>query len=106
MARGGSVRSWERRWCDVRLAGEPIRIERLGREDCLRLLGTQQVGRLAFVTEGRPDVQPVNYVLDGDAVVFATASGIKLWAATRSPVAFEVDAIDPQSRSGWSVVVH
>lgn len=85
---------------------DPIRIEWLSREECVRLLGTQQVGRLAFVSDGCPDVLPVNYVLDGDAVLFATASGTKLWAATRSPVAFEIDAVDPATRSGWSVVIH
>jgi uncharacterized protein len=85
---------------------EPVRIQALGREECLQLLATQQVGRLGFVNDGHPDVLPVNYVLDGDAVVFATSPGTKLWAATRTPVAFEVDSIDAPTRSGWSVVIH
>ena len=84
----------------------PVRIESLGPVECLRLLATQQVGRLGFVCDGRPDVLPVNYVLDGDAVVFATSPGAKLWGVTRTPVAFEVDWIDPLTRSGWSVVIH
>jgi nitroimidazol reductase NimA-like FMN-containing flavoprotein (pyridoxamine 5'-phosphate oxidase superfamily) len=75
-------------------------------DECRRLLGTKQVGRLAFVSNGNPDVQPVNYALDGDTVVFATGTGTKLWAATRAPVAFEVDDIDSSTRSGWSVVIH
>jgi uncharacterized protein len=90
----------------VRLVDDQVRIEILGPEECRRLLRSQQVGRLAFVSDNRPDVLPVNYVLDGDAVVFATKPGTKLWAATRSPVAFEVDAIDASTRSGWSVVLH
>lgn len=89
----------------VRQTLNPIRIERLGADECRRLLGTQQVGRLGFVSDGEPDIQPVNYVLDGDAVVFATAPGRMLWSATRSPVAFEVDALEPATRSGWSVVI-
>jgi uncharacterized protein len=73
---------------------------------CRALLATQQVGRLAFVADGRPDIEPVNYVMDGEAVVFATGAGSKLWALSRGPVAFEVDWTDAAARSGWSVVVH
>lgn len=82
------------------------RIETLSRDDCLRLLGTQQVGRVAVVDHGYPHVMPVNYAMDGDAVVFRTASGLKLDGASRSPMAFEVDEIDRDGRIGWSVVVH
>ena len=48
----------------------------------------------------------MNYVLDGDAIVFATGAGSKLSAVVRSPVVFEVDDTDEATRSGWSVVVH
>jgi nitroimidazol reductase NimA-like FMN-containing flavoprotein (pyridoxamine 5'-phosphate oxidase superfamily) len=85
---------------------DPVRIQYLGADECRRLLATQQVGRLGFICDGQPDVLPVNYVLDGDAVVFATSPGSKLWAATRSTLAFEVDSIDPAGQSGWSVVIH
>ena len=81
-------------------------LERMSREECLALLATQEVGRLVVVENGRPLVFPVNYAMDGDAPVFRTASGTKLWASTRSPVAFEVDAIDGEARTGWSVIVH
>lgn len=82
------------------------RIELISRDECVRLLRTREVGRLAFINNNAADVLPVNYVMDGDAVVFATATGAKLWAAERSPVAFEIDDIDPATQSGWSVVVH
>lgn len=88
------------------VVADQTRIQALGPDECRRLLATQQVGRLGFISDGHPDVLPVNYVLDGDTVVFATSPGTKLWAATRSPVAFEVDALDPATRSGWSVVIH
>jgi hypothetical protein len=49
---------------------------------------------------------PVNYVFDQDLVVFRTDPGSKLDAAAeREAVAFEVDAIDEATRTGWSVVV-
>ena len=69
-------------------------------------MATQDVGRLVVVDGGRPLVFPVNYALDGEAPVFRTASGTKLWASTHSPVAFEVDHVDAETKTGWSVVVH
>ena len=81
-------------------------LERLSREQCVALMGTQKVGRLVVVEHGRPLVFPVNYALDGEAPVFRTASGAKLWASSHSPVAFEVDSLDVPSQTGWSVIVH
>jgi len=80
--------------------------EVVAREECLRLLADEVVGRIGFVVAGAPEVLPVNYVLDGEAVVFRTAAGSKLDWATRAPVVFEVDHFDGATRSGWSVIVH
>jgi nitroimidazol reductase NimA-like FMN-containing flavoprotein (pyridoxamine 5'-phosphate oxidase superfamily) len=45
-------------------------------------------------------------VFDQDLVIFRTDPGSKLDAATeREQVAFEVDATDEATRTGWSVVV-
>jgi uncharacterized protein len=79
--------------------------EVIHREECLRLLGRDRVGRVGVSDHGAPLILPVNYVLDGEAVIFKTAPGTKLQAALRSPVAFEVDQIDRATRSGWSVLV-
>jgi nitroimidazol reductase NimA-like FMN-containing flavoprotein (pyridoxamine 5'-phosphate oxidase superfamily) len=81
-------------------------LEVLSRDECLQRLREHNVGRLAVVAAGRPEIFPVNYVLDGEAVVFRTDEGTKLTAAERSMVAFGIDEIDPATRSGWSVVVH
>ena len=75
-------------------------------KDCLQLLATKDVGRIGFVLGGAPEILPVNYVLDGEAVVFATAEGSKLLGLARGPVVFEVDDTDAASHTGWSVVVH
>jgi nitroimidazol reductase NimA-like FMN-containing flavoprotein (pyridoxamine 5'-phosphate oxidase superfamily) len=83
-----------------------VPIEELERERCLELLRDEVVGRLAVVVGGRPDIMPVNYLLDGEGVVIRTAEGTKLTAASGSPVAFEVDAVDKDGRTGWSVVIH
>jgi nitroimidazol reductase NimA-like FMN-containing flavoprotein (pyridoxamine 5'-phosphate oxidase superfamily) len=79
--------------------------EVIHRQECLHLLEQDRVGRVGVSDHGAPLILPVNYVLDGDAVVFRTAPGTKLQAALRAPVAFEVDQIDRATRSGWSVVV-
>jgi nitroimidazol reductase NimA-like FMN-containing flavoprotein (pyridoxamine 5'-phosphate oxidase superfamily) len=80
-------------------------IEVLEREECLTLLGGDVIGRLAVVAGGAALVFPVNYALDGDAIVFRTASGTKLDAASRALASFEIDSFDRETRSGWSVVV-
>jgi uncharacterized protein len=89
----------------MRTVDPKTRIEILDREECVRLLASQEVGRVVAVNHGRPHVVPVNYILDGDAIVFRTDVGTKLDAAGRSLVAFEVDDLHRENRSGWSVVV-
>lgn len=76
--------------------------------DCLMLLAQhqRQVGRFAFVDEGMPLIVPVNFVMVEDRVAFCTGTGTKLEAALRnSAVAFEIDHVDEEARTGWSVVV-
>jgi nitroimidazol reductase NimA-like FMN-containing flavoprotein (pyridoxamine 5'-phosphate oxidase superfamily) len=87
--------------CDA-AAGEFVELDRAG---CLRLLAVGVVGRVVFTESALPAAQPVNYLLDDEEVVFRTANGSKLAAATRRHVvAFQVDRIDEVSRSGWSVL--
>ena len=64
-------------------------------EECLELMASNGVGRVAFLADGEIEVLPVNYTIDGARVAFRTATGSKLEAAVeRSVVAFEVDAYD------------
>lgn len=80
-------------------------IEMLDREACLVLLDADETGRLAIVDGTQPKIFPVNYVLDGEDIVFRTAPGTKLNQGPRSPASFEIDEFDRANRSGWSVVV-
>ena len=81
-------------------------LEMIDRDEGLRLLGTVRVGRVGVTTEAMPVVLPVNFVLDGDRVVFSSAPGTKLYvAATGATVAFEADDVDSDQRWGWSVCV-
>jgi nitroimidazol reductase NimA-like FMN-containing flavoprotein (pyridoxamine 5'-phosphate oxidase superfamily) len=89
------------RWTDDR-AGTEL----LNSDECLDLLHTQVVGRLAVVADHEPHIFPVNYVMDGQIVAIRTAEGMKLDHSVRSTrVAFEIDGYDEATRSGWSVVV-
>lgn len=89
-----------------RMALDRNGLEILSREECLRLLATVPVGRVAVSVGALPAILPVNFVvLDGD-VVFRTAPGSKLDAAVRNAVvAFEADAVDAVYHTGWSVLV-
>lgn len=67
----------------------------LTEEECWIVLARRDVGRLAVVVEGRPDIFPVNYVTDGPRLLFRTAPGSKLADIAADPhVAFEVDEYD------------
>jgi nitroimidazol reductase NimA-like FMN-containing flavoprotein (pyridoxamine 5'-phosphate oxidase superfamily) len=81
-------------------------LEVLAEEECFRLLGKVPIGRIVFSDRALPAIQPVNFVLDGRAVVVRTAAGSRLaLAASDSVVAFEADEFrDGRDRSGWSVV--
>jgi uncharacterized protein len=69
------------------------------------LLRQAVVGRLALIVDERPDIFPVNYLVDHGSVVFRTAIGTKFAGAVGHWVAFEVDGYDLETTSVWSVVV-
>jgi nitroimidazol reductase NimA-like FMN-containing flavoprotein (pyridoxamine 5'-phosphate oxidase superfamily) len=77
-------------------------------DNCAELLASSTLGRLGVVVDGRPEIYPVNYVYEWEkgCVDFPTHSGTKLQAALDWPwVAFEVDGVESDGESGWSVLV-
>ncbi len=81
-------------------------LEELERDECLVLLRSFTVGRVAIVTaSGSVLVVPVNYVLDGEAIVFRSDPGEKLEHLHERPASFQIDFIDAYHRTGWSVLV-
>ncbi|GAB1817588.1 pyridoxamine 5'-phosphate oxidase family protein [Herbidospora sp. RD11066] len=81
-------------------------------EECLALIAPGGIGRIAFTGSHGPTILPVNYHLDAGRIVLHTRTGGALDADLRTHiegleivVAFEVDAIDPERREGWSVLV-
>lgn len=81
-------------------------LEVLPPEECWGKLGSEPVGRIAFVRSGEPTILPVNHVVDGRTILFRTTLGAKLSEdAMQQPIAFEVDGYESESRTGWSVLV-
>jgi nitroimidazol reductase NimA-like FMN-containing flavoprotein (pyridoxamine 5'-phosphate oxidase superfamily) len=81
----------------------------LERDECLRLLATSNVGRVAVnVPDWTPVIRPVNYVFDESSasVIFRSARGSKFHALVHAQrAAFEVDGVEPARQAGWSVIV-
>jgi uncharacterized protein len=80
-------------------------LEVLTYDECVDLLGCEEIGRIAWVSGGRPTLVPVNYAWDGEAVVMRSDPGLKLTEILDNEVAFEIDRIDRPRKQGWSVVV-
>ena len=81
-------------------------LEVLPLAQCLSLLRSRPLGRLAYVDAGVPVIVPVNHLVDGHHVVLRTLAGGKLdTAIMNGPVAFQIDDHDPARGTGWSVLV-
>jgi uncharacterized protein len=93
---------------DTPAPARPLRLTRreIASDEALTLLrrGGQQVGRLAITLDREPLVFPLNYAVDGDAIVFRTGVGTKLTGISRSLATFEVDRIDAAGQ-GWAVTL-
>lgn len=85
---------------------QPARVEELTERECLELLATKPVGRVAHNDPEGPVVMPVNYVLQDGMVLFRLAPHSRLADRLRDGAAsFQVDHLDEETRTGWSVLV-
>lgn len=80
--------------------------EILSESECWDILAAEEIGRLAVVAKGKPDIFPVNFDCDGRSIVIHSNLGHKLLSAAGTVVAFEVDRIDVAAKQACSVVVH
>ena len=80
-------------------------LEELSRQECFDLLGQEKVGRLVYADDLGPVAEPVNYVVAGETIVLRVEGGSKRQAAAQAVLAFEVDHIDPDHKSGWSIII-
>ena len=84
----------------------PSHLKELDKAECLELLASHQVGRVAYCDDLGPVVLPVNYVLDLDTLLLRVSPHSTLARNLRSaPASFEVDEFDDYNESGWSVLV-
>jgi hypothetical protein len=84
----------------------PGHLREIDRAECLELLGSHQVGRVAYCDDDGPVVLPVTYVLEGDVVLFRTAPESAMASRLRSaPASFQIDEFDDYTQTGWSVLV-
>ena len=79
--------------------------EELERSECLELLANGNYGRLGVMVDGYPVVLPMQYALDGERVVLRTNPGSKFSQAPLANVSFEIDHVDLERETGWSVLV-
>jgi hypothetical protein len=90
-------------WIDQR--GSEI----LPQNECLRLLAvaaqSHDIGRLGVSTSTSPIIVPVNFAYHNAGVVCRIGPGTLADKATGSLVAFEVDRVDDERRSVWSVLL-
>lgn len=74
--------------------------------ECWQLLGSCQLGRIAWTTPRGPSLRPVNHAV-GDGILWLRTTAYSELARQidDSPVAYEADELDARTRAGWSVVV-
>jgi hypothetical protein len=83
--------------------------QRIDSTEALRLLASISYGRIVFTLNALPAIRPVNHLLDEGRIIIRTRLTASITAAVRSSegivVAYEADSLDPQTQTGWSVVV-
>ena len=81
-------------------------MEVLDHDECMALLASVPIGRIAMIDSGEIVVLPVNHVVQDGRVCFRTAPGAKLDAGIMQHVAtFEADDYDEVEGTGWSVIL-
>jgi nitroimidazol reductase NimA-like FMN-containing flavoprotein (pyridoxamine 5'-phosphate oxidase superfamily) len=74
--------------------------------ECAQFIESGGIGRLAMCTPTGPQIYPVNFMVDGPAIVFRTAPHSALGSlGPGTDVAFEVDHLNWSTRQGWSVII-
>ncbi len=81
-------------------------LEVLSDRECWELIAEEEIGRVAILVDGIPEIYPINHVVQEQTIVFRTDPGSKLRGLVRHPrVCFEVDGTSPAAKVGWSVMV-
>ncbi len=79
---------------------------RLDADECWALVSDAVVGRVAWSSPEGISVVPVNFrVVEGVIVFHTTQESFLAGLAAPTEVAFQVDEIDQETATGWSVLV-
>jgi nitroimidazol reductase NimA-like FMN-containing flavoprotein (pyridoxamine 5'-phosphate oxidase superfamily) len=81
------------------------RVEELTRDECFDSLNEKPVGRIVFVDDQGPGALPINYGVAGEEIVFRVELDSYLHHLLGGKVAFEVDHIETDEGTGWSVLI-
>lgn len=85
------------------------RLVDLDQDTCWAHLRTATVGRVVRVVDGAPALAVVNIGVEDDTIVFRSRRGGRLTATLAHPgvpAVVQADGLDPQARTGWSVLAH
>lgn len=90
----------------------PGRFAALDESECLELLRSQLVGRVAFTDQTGSDggavmVLPVAYTVADESLIGMVTGAGGILATLRAPgrpVGFEIDDVDIETATGWSVL--
>lgn len=75
--------------------------------ECRLLLGTRRFGRVGWNSAAGVQILPVSYGIVDDLIVIRTQAGSPLAELVRPlEVSFQVDDLDDETSTGWSVLVH
>jgi len=75
--------------------------------ECVELPESHSIGRVAWHAADGPQILPVTYLYQSDRLYFRTSPhGILSELLRPTDVAFEVDDLNHDTRTGWSVVVY
>jgi nitroimidazol reductase NimA-like FMN-containing flavoprotein (pyridoxamine 5'-phosphate oxidase superfamily) len=84
----------------------PSNFGELSEAECKQLLTEHTAGRVGFMAPDGPQILPVTYQYRNGSVIFRTSpAGPLSGLIRRTSVAFEIDDIDEERHSGWSVLV-
>ena len=82
-------------------------LTRLDTAECRLPLGSRSFGRVGWNSAAGVQILPVSYGIVDDLIVIRTQAGSPLAELVRPlEVSFQVDDLDDETSTGWSVLVH
>jgi hypothetical protein len=88
------------------LSDRPTHLVEVGLDQCWQRLADSGIGRIVFDAEEGPVALPVNYALSRHDILFRTSEdSVIAKIKTGACVGFEVDCINEEIGTGWSIFV-